>query len=272
MEITRQQVQQAKAIKVDRSKGSMYNSWRSKVYTIKGKRIGFPQKWNTFAGFKEDMQDGWSKGKILIRKNINAPYSKDNCIWANKGDESLGKLSTITYQGQTKTIAEWCNIFQLNYNGVRQRYFKGKDYTTEEILFGKRISNAKKVLDISQHKDQQKKRNKISKMLSAYRCKDKKRGLVTNITYTYLSDIITNGKCIYCGDNKNIGLDRIDNSRGHEIGNVVPCCYECNVARGNNFTMEEMLVIGKAIKFIKDHRNNEDKISKDSKIADIHDR
>lgn len=52
MEITRQQVQQAKAIKVDRSKGSMYNSWRSKVYTMKGKRIGFPQKWNTLQALR----------------------------------------------------------------------------------------------------------------------------------------------------------------------------------------------------------------------------
>ena len=36
--------------------------------------------------------------------------------------------------------------------------------------------------------------------------------------------------------------------------NVVPCCYECNCARNNNFSHEEMKEIGKAIKQIKINR------------------
>ena len=50
-------------------------------------------------------------------------------------------------------------------------------------------------------------------------------------------------------------IDRIDNNKGHEINNVVPCCYECNVARGNNFSFEEMKLLGKTIKLIKLKRN-----------------
>ena len=55
---------------------------------------------------------------------------------------------------------------------------------------------------------------------------------------------------------ENVYIVVIHNNRGHEIGNVVPCCYECNVARGNNFSFEEMLLIGKAIKKIKKERIN----------------
>lgn len=245
----------ARSHKIDRTPGSMYNSWRSKIYTRKGKAIGFPEEWNYFHVFENDMKDGWEKYKILIRKDVTKPYSKDNCIWVEKGEECYGKLTKLLYKGYTKTLVEWCNIYHLNYNGVRQRFFRGKDYTSEMILFGKRIATQKDIMSIHCMKDEQIKRNKISKMLSAYKCKDKKRGYVTTITLANLSDIILNGKCIYCGDSNNIGLDRIDNTRGHEIGNVVPCCYECNVARNNNFSFEEMKTIGKAINQIKLKRN-----------------
>jgi hypothetical protein len=48
------------------------------------------------------------------------------------------------------------------------------------------------------------------------------------------------------------GLDRIDNSKGYSIDNVLPCCYVCNCARNDNFTVEEMKnEIGPAIRRIK---------------------
>ena len=35
--------------------------------------------------------------------------------------------------------------------------------------------------------------------------------------------------CTYCGDQVDgIGLDRVDNSKGYTVDNVVPCCGECN--------------------------------------------
>ena len=39
-------------------------------------------------------------------------------------------------------------------------------------------------------------------------------------------------KCFYCNcfpeNNKTNGIDRVDNDGSYEIGNVVPCCSECN--------------------------------------------
>lgn len=260
--VNQEDIKKAKSIKIDKSKGSMYNSWRSKIYTKKGRLAGFPYSWITFKQFKLEMSNGWKKGFILCRKNTKLPYSKQNCYWAPKGNEVDSKLVKLTYNHETKTLVEWCNEYQLNYSGVRQRYFKGINFTPGQILFGKYYLTKKEITDIRKIDDEQLKRNKVSKMLSAYRCKDKKHGWITNITNEYLRDVIENGKCFYCGDTHNLGLDRIDNSRGHEIGNVVPCCYECNVARGNNFTMEEMRLIGKTIKEIKKKRN-------ESKIKEI---
>ena len=53
-------------------------------------------------------------------------------------------------------------------------------------------------------------------------------------------------------------LRRIDNTKGHTKENCVPCCIECNIARGNNFTYEEMKRLGKTIKEIKTLRNERD--------------
>jgi hypothetical protein len=48
-----------------------------------------------------------------------------------------------------------------------------------------------------------------------------------------------------------IGLDRLDDSKGYEVGNVVSCCTECNLARGCRFTPKEMKIIGAAIRRVK---------------------
>lgn len=37
------------------------------------------------------------------------------------------------------------------------------------------------------------------------------------------------------------GLDRIDSSKGHTIGNIVPCCWTCNHSKGS-MTLEEFIL------------------------------
>lgn len=237
---------------IDKSPGSMYNSYRSKVYTDKGKKIGFPESWRTFKSFKEEMSDGWEKGLLLVRKDNTLPYSKENCIWVEKGFEHINNLIKLEYNGVVKTLVEWCNEFDLNYNGVKQRYHKGKNYTPEQILFGKTKKFKPELLDVKELKPQSK-RDKVSKMISAYRHKDKKNGFETDLDIDYMLEFISQ-PCIYCGDTKFIGADRIDNNAGHTKSNIVPCCYICNTARNNHFTFDEMIILGKTIKEIKDKR------------------
>lgn len=238
----------------DRSKGSKYNSWRSIVNTKRGKEIGFPDEWKSYDKFDSDTLYGWEKGKILCRKDTQKPYSKDNVEWRDKGQEQFCKLVKLEYNGETKTILEWCSLLGLNYNGVRQRYFKGKNFTTEQILFGKYKKLSKTITDIKDITDEDKRRNKANKMLAQYKLYDKKKGFEFDIDRKWFVNAILYGRCHYCGDTKRLGLDRIDNNKGHTHDNVVVCCYECNVARGNNFSYEEMLILGKTIKEIKNKR------------------
>jgi hypothetical protein len=61
--------------------------------------------------------------------------------------------------------------------------------------------------------------------------------------------------CTYCGTmEENRGLDRIDNNLPHIKGNVIPACTSCNRARSNNFSVEEMKLIGEVIKKIRRDR------------------
>jgi hypothetical protein len=66
--------------------------------------------------------------------------------------------------------------------------------------------------------------------------------------------------CCYCEYptlSQGGSLDRIDNNRGYTIDNVVSACRTCNLVRNNLFTHEEMKVIGKTIKAIRDARKPE---------------
>ena len=94
-------------------------------------------------------------------------------------------------------------------------------------------------------------------MISSYRHKDKVNNTsICDIDIDWMIENIINKPCYYCGDIHKIGCDRIDNSKGHTKDNVVPCCFECNCARNNNFTVDEMKIIGQAIKKVKEARNN----------------
>ena len=62
--------------------------------------------------------------------------------------------------------------------------------------------------------------------------------------------------CVYCGTTKeNRGLDRIDNSLPHIKGNVQTACTDCNIMRGDRFTVSEMMLIGKVVARIRAARD-----------------
>lgn len=234
------------------TKSSLHTSWRARIYTRKGKEAGFPDSWRTFEGFKNDIPDGFIEGLILTRIDVKQPFSKENSKWIEKSQQQIGKLITLTYNGETKTLLEWSNELNINYVGLRQRYFKGKQYTPEQILFGKQYKPKRDIADILEL-DFQKQRDKISKMISAYRYRDKQKGLVFNIDREFLTNLLSQS-CHYCSDTKLIGADRIDNSKGHTKDNIVPCCYTCNLVRNSLFSVEEMKLLGQTIKLIKENR------------------
>lgn len=102
----------------------------------------------------------------------------------------------------------------------------------------------------------------VGRRFSALKSEAKRRGLVCSITreeYVAIAgdDAISVG-CDYCGGplpKTSGGLDRKDSSLGYELGNVVPCCEMCNVAKSDHFTYDEFrFEVGPAIRRIRTAR------------------
>ena len=62
----------------------------------------------------------------------------------------------------------------------------------------------------------------------------KKRNIVFDIIEEEFTKLI-NDDCFYCGQSaipKRNGIDRVDNTKGYVLENLVPCCFKCNQLKG----------------------------------------
>ncbi len=76
----------------------------------------------------------WSIDRI----DPKGPYSPENVRWASKTTQSRNRTNTIflTYHGETKPLAEWAELCNVNHNTLRARRNKG--WSDEEIIEGVR--------------------------------------------------------------------------------------------------------------------------------------
>jgi len=77
----------------------------------------------------------------------------------------------------------------------------------------------------------------------------KKKNLKVKLTLEQYAKLISQS-CYYCKGPLNetgCGLDRINNSKGYLLNNVVPCCRNCNIMKNSFLTFEEMIVAMKAV-------------------------
>lgn len=231
----------------------VFNSWRAILYTNKGKIAGVSDEWRNFRTFYIDVIDTYRPGLRLRRLSKDDIFSKTNFIWISDSDLFLleGDLIKIDIDGEIKSIKEWASVSGRTASSIKSRYYKYKEYTNREIVYGKlsKSPNIIKSISIAENI-----RAKVSKMCSSYRIKDLKKGLEYDLCIDWFLENIAYKNCIYCGDTENIGCDRVDNSIGHTKTNVIPCCYTCNVVRNNLFTVEEMKELGKSIAIIKSKR------------------
>lgn len=95
----------------------------------------------------------------------------------------------------------------------------------------------------------------ILRKYSNYRRGDSKRfGTDLNYSVIDMANRIHHSSCIYCGHRNNLGLDRINNRKGHTLENTVVCCFQCNFVKTSIYTYENMREIGKVLRRI--HKDN----------------
>ena len=133
--------------------------------------------------------------------------------------------------GQCK---ECKRIYRLEHKNKATEYWKQyRIDNRSELLLKKRENN-----------------KKLKNRFSHLRAEARNRYLSCNLSFDQYVSIISNF-CHYCkvslSNRAASSLDRIDNLRGYEIDNVLPCCGDCNSLRGDRLTVTETEVVVKAL-------------------------
>lgn len=88
-----------------------------------GRGISIDPRWSSFEAFLADMGP-CPKGHTLERRDNAEGYGPDNCLWATPRTQANNRRSNvvITYQGETRTLAEW--IRHMDLPGDHSLYLK----------------------------------------------------------------------------------------------------------------------------------------------------
>lgn len=70
------------------------------------------------------MKNGYKEGLTIDRINNDGNYEPSNCRWTTKLVQANNTRTNnyITINNETKTLAEWCRIYNMNYRTVYDRY------------------------------------------------------------------------------------------------------------------------------------------------------
>lgn len=86
----------------------------------------------------------------------------------------------------------------------------------------------------------------------------RRHGHVWLLTKEQFDELIKQS-CVYCGlepsDTQRIGIDRADNNGEYTPSNSVPCCFACNITKGDRFSKEEMLAMIDLVKSVRGGEN-----------------
>lgn len=93
-----------------------------------GRGIQVCERWKKFESFCEDMGER-PADSTLDRIDSNGNYEKDNCRWATNAEQHANKRNSvkITYNGETRTPAEWSQITGIDKRLIRERARYGWD-------------------------------------------------------------------------------------------------------------------------------------------------
>ena len=73
------------------------------------------------------MKNGYKEDLTIDRTNNDLGYSPDNCRWVSMKVQSRNRRTNInvTIGDETRTLIEWCEIYNINYRTVQDRINRG---------------------------------------------------------------------------------------------------------------------------------------------------
>lgn len=115
------------------------NPNNSKYKNYGGRGIKVCEEWvHEFAKFRAwALENDYSDVLTLDRINVNGNYEPSNCRWATIKEQAWNKQNTIyiTYNNEKRTLIDWSERLNINYNTIRRRYKKG--WSDKEIIEGR---------------------------------------------------------------------------------------------------------------------------------------
>lgn len=119
---------------------SMLNRCKRKEHYIQ-RGIKVCDRWlgiNGFINFLNDMGERPSPKHSIDRIDTNGNYCPENCRWATQKEQCNNRYNNVylTHNGDTKTLAQWCDYFRLPYRRCSVRYNKGLSF---EDIFSKDV-------------------------------------------------------------------------------------------------------------------------------------
>lgn len=99
------------------------NTYAYKNYGERG--IMICGEWdNSFQKFKQwALERGYQEHLTIDRIDNNKGYSSDNCRWVERKSQSINRRNNhyITYNGETKTLAEWARLLGIKRKTLSDR-------------------------------------------------------------------------------------------------------------------------------------------------------
>lgn len=109
------------------------NDYHYKWYGERGVRVC--DEWNDFETFQNWANDnGYDEDLSIDRINTNGDYEPSNCRWVTQYEQmnNTRKNVKLTYNGDTKCLAEWAREIGIKDSTIRSRLARGS--TVEEAL------------------------------------------------------------------------------------------------------------------------------------------
>lgn len=98
-----------------------------------GRGIKVCDRWmgdDGFANFFADMGEK-PKGTSLERVDNSKGYNKENCVYATRKVQARNRRSSliVEHNGESKSLAEWCEQLEIPYEPTRRRLHRGQSMT-----------------------------------------------------------------------------------------------------------------------------------------------
>ena len=102
-----------------------------------GRGIKVCDEWmKSFEAFRDwSLANGFQENLTIDRIDVNGNYEPNNCRWADTEIQCNNRRNNLYIRliGETKTLKQWCDIYDLNYKTAHAKY-RYKNYSFEDIL------------------------------------------------------------------------------------------------------------------------------------------